>query len=68
MQGISSGRALPSMAEFLAICDYLDVTPKEFFEDENVNPSLYRDTLEKIIHLTEEDLEIINIIADRMLR
>ena len=29
MQGISSGRALPSMTEFLAICDYLEVTPKD---------------------------------------
>ena len=68
MQGISSGRALPSMTEFLAICDYLDVSPKEFFDDENANPPLYRETLKRIILLSEEDMEIIKIIVERMLQ
>ena len=31
IQSISSGKALPSMSEFLYICDYLEITPKEFF-------------------------------------
>ena len=31
IQSISSGRSMPSMAEFLAICDFLHVTPSEFF-------------------------------------
>ena len=30
MQGISNGQALPSMTKFLAICDFLKVTPKRF--------------------------------------
>ena len=33
IQSISSGRALPSMSEFLYICDYLGVTPQEFFNE-----------------------------------
>jgi len=33
IQSISSGRSLPSMSEFLAICEYLKVTPAEFFTD-----------------------------------
>ena len=32
IQSISSGRAMPSMSEFLYICEYLGVTPKEFFD------------------------------------
>ena len=32
MQSISSGRALPSMIEFLNICEYFDITPFEFFD------------------------------------
>ena len=31
MRNISTGKALPSMHEFLRICDYLGVTPQEFF-------------------------------------
>lgn len=33
MYNISSGKALPSMGEFLYICEYLGVTPNEFFEN-----------------------------------
>ena len=32
IQSISSGKALPSMSEFLYICEYLGVTPKDFFD------------------------------------
>lgn len=36
---ISSGKALPSLGEFLYICEYLGVTPKDFFDDaENSTP------------------------------
>mgnify|MGYP002511722473 CR=1 FL=1 len=45
IHSISSGRALPSMSEFLYICEYLGVTPKEFFDEEN----LYPETLQEFI-------------------
>ncbi len=35
IQSISSGRALPSMSVFFNICDYFNITPSEFF-DQNV--------------------------------
>ena len=34
IQSISSGRALPSMKMFLNICDYFQITPSEFFNNE----------------------------------
>lgn len=66
MQGISSGRALPSMTEFLAICDYLDVTPKDFFDEGNTNPTLLQATLDKLKSLPESDLLIIYTMAERL--
>ena len=30
IQSISSGRALPSLTEFLYICDYLGISPKDY--------------------------------------
>ena len=42
MQSISSGRTLPSMRQFLEICDYLEVTPCEFFDEEIHNLPLYQ--------------------------
>ena len=29
---ISSGKSLPSMSEFFAICDFFNITPAEFFK------------------------------------
>ena len=31
VNNISSGKALPSLTEFFAICEYFDITPVEFF-------------------------------------
>jgi transcriptional regulator with XRE-family HTH domain len=66
MQGISSGRALPSMTEFLAICDYLEVSPKDFFDEDNANPPLLQATIDKLKQLPENDLLMIYSFVDRL--
>ncbi|NLJ16830.1 MAG: helix-turn-helix transcriptional regulator [Clostridiales bacterium] len=38
IQSISSGKALPSMAMFLEICEYFNITPSEFFDFEVDDP------------------------------
>ena len=46
MQSISSGRSMPSLGEFLYICEYLGVTPREFFDEdmkEIIEKSAYLD-------------------------
>ncbi len=35
---IENHKALPSMQCFLYICEYLNVTPKEFFDKDSPNP------------------------------
>lgn len=67
MQGISSGRALPSMAEFLAICDYLSVSPRDFFDTEISNPQLSHEIMGKISQLSQRDLEMILGFIDRLI-
>lgn len=63
MQGISNGRALPSMTEFLAICDYLGVTPKEFFDADCSNTYLMSKIMDEVRDISEDDmLLLINII------
>ena len=34
IQNISSGRSLPSMSQFYEICQYFDITPHQFFDEE----------------------------------
>ena len=44
VRSISTGKALPSMHEFLRICDYFHITPQEFFTgagDETVRINIF---------------------------
>lgn len=68
MQGISSGRAFPSMTEFLAICEYLGVTPRDFFEEENENPRLVSQITAKSKSLPDDDLSLVLSLIERLSR
>ena len=65
MQSISAGRALPSLSEFLYICEYLGVTPKEFFDEETKDPQLVRELYNISLSLEKEDLEVLLSMAKR---
>lgn len=59
IQNISSGHSLPSLQEFLYICDYLHVTPAEFFNQELPNPQKVHLISKELPCLKEEDLELL---------
>ena len=42
IQAISSGRSMPSMKQFLNICEYFEITPLQFFDAQENNPQLTR--------------------------
>lgn len=68
INNISSGKVLPSMAEFFAICDYFDITAIEFFNENIDDPKVMRHTLRDLEQLTPEDLKLVQSIAARLLR
>lgn len=68
IQSISSGRALPSMSEFLVICEYLGVTPHEFFDEETANPLLVSEITEAIGGFSDDDLRLLLAVIKRMKR
>lgn len=68
INNISSGKTLPSMTEFLAICDYFDITPVEFFDIKAINPKLSKNILTAIEQLDEDDLELTLTNIKRLLR
>lgn len=67
INNISSGKSLPSMNEFLAICDYFNITPAEFFQEDNSNPDLNRKVVHGFEQLTEEDLKLVLQFIQRLL-
>lgn len=66
IQSISSGKALPSLSEFLYICEYLHVTPKEFFDTGDNFPQLTHNLYEITRKLPADDIKMLTQLAERM--
>ena len=66
IHSISSGKALPSMSEFLYICEYLGVTPKEFFDEEIPEPQLAQQLYRLTQNMSEKDLRVLISTAERL--
>lgn len=66
---ITSGKSLPAMDAFFDICDYFDVTPEEFFrqEDEPERP-LVKELVLEIRDFPEGDLRFMLDMAAKMQR
>lgn len=63
---ISSGKALPPLKEFFAICDYFEITPQEFFNESSQNPELIQKAVEGMKQLNESDLLMLLGFINRM--
>ena len=68
IQSISSGKAMPSMKQFLNICEYFDMTPMQFFDDRVKYPKLIQEALEEMNGLSEEDLMTLIYLMKRLRR
>jgi len=66
IQSISSGKALPSMSEFLYICDYLEVTPKDFFDVNNKDTLKLHQLYATAKNLSTEDLDVLIYLANHL--
>ena len=64
---ISSGKALPPLKEFFAICDYFDLTPQQFFDDSYPNPELIQKAVNGMKQMSESDQLMILGIINRLL-
>lgn len=59
INNISSGKTLPSMIEFLAICDYFCITPAEFFNENFNDPQTAKELFDAINALNAEEAKTI---------
>lgn len=63
---IESGRNLPSMTVFFYICEYLGITPSQFFDTETKSPSSLRKLTEAAKDLSGEDIEHLTALIEKM--
>ena len=64
---ISSGKALPPLKEFFAICDYFEITPQQFFDEGTQTPELIQKALEGMKQLSEDVMLLLLGIIIRLL-
>ena len=68
IQGITSGKALPSIAQFLNICEYFEITPMQFFDGETLYPQLIRKVIEEMQGMDDEDLLLLLTVSRHLRR
>ncbi len=65
---IENGKSFPTMVNFFYICDYLKITPKEFFDTDMNNPEKIRTLTENIKLLNDKEIDALSTIVNGLIR
>lgn len=63
INNIETGKALPSMSSFFYICEYLDITPSEFFNTDFEYPNELKTLMTNLMKLDKDQLLAISTIV-----
>lgn len=63
INNIETGKATPSLSGFLYICDFLKITPSEFFDFNNTNPNKLNNLFSVAKSLSNDELDHLTAIA-----
>lgn len=66
INNIESGKSMPSLSGVFYICEYLGITPKEFFDVDAKSPSKATELYNIAIGLTDNQLEHLIAIAKEL--
>ena len=69
INSIENGKALPSMSLFFYLCDYLGISPAQFFETETSSPAKIAQINQKLKQLPADQLtHLENLIDDLLIK
>lgn len=68
INNIESGKSMPSLSGIFYICDYLGITPSEFFGLESQNPTRLNDVIKDLKRLNDKQLEAISTIIKDIIK
>ena len=63
---IETGNSTPSLSGIFYICEYLDITPSEFFDMENKDPGKLNKIIGYLKKMDDEQLEIVEKLMKNM--
>jgi transcriptional regulator with XRE-family HTH domain len=67
INSIEHGKITPSMKAFFGICEFLNITPQDFFDTENSQPERLAALIETLKNLDDDALNLIAGVAQKML-
>jgi len=68
ISNIECGKALPSMSVFFFMCEYLQISPSDFFDVENENPEKLQQLIPDLKRLDDEQLDLITAMVKNLLK
>lgn len=63
INNIESGKSMPSLTGIFYICDYLGITPSEFFDMEDQNPTKLNEIIVNLKRLDDRQLDTISVLV-----
>lgn len=68
INNVENGHNYPSMTVFFYICEYLDVTPAEFFDIESSHPSMLNAIIKDMKRLNDKQLDTISTLVKDLIK
>ena len=68
INNIETGKALPSMSGFFYICEYLQLSPKDFFDTAAKNPEKLNELIKDLKRLDDKQLDSIASIVQGLVK
>lgn len=66
INNIETGKNRPSITGFIYICEYLGVTPAEFFDEANKNPKKFSEITRDLRRLSPAQLETVAALVKQL--
>lgn len=66
INNISSGKSLPSLSELFNICDYLEISVRDFFNSADKTPEKTARILDMYPKMNEEDKDVVLHTTERL--
>ena len=68
INNIETGKALPSMSGFFYICEYLQLSPRDFFDTDAKNPEKLNELIKDLKKLDDKQLDSIASIVQGLVK
>lgn len=68
INNIESGKSMPSLSGIFYICEYLGISPSDFFNLDNQNPTKLLEVINDLKRLNDKQLAAVSMIIKEIIR